>query len=197
MPGRDCVMRRSMRTKARLGAVVVLAVSVVAACGPSKSGGPTLELAGGSAGGRSIEQDIGHVADGSPISIGAMLICLDRPGEVTLMGISLEGTHGRIGVDEFAVRPNPLATGEAGLGATRGGLGSANFIVGRRTVSKQCRGAASAYELGVEVSRASPGIASFDGLAVHYASSSSSGILRIPMSLALCAGSQVSPDCRT
>src|SRR5947207_225211 len=67
----------------------------------------------GSGGGAALPNTRG----GHPYSFGSLLLCLDRPGRVTIENVSLDAPQGGLAVQAFATRANPVEIGKEGFGS--------------------------------------------------------------------------------
>ena len=66
------------------------------------------------------------------ISLGAMIICLNKPGFARILGVSTIRPTGSMTVDRWLVRKSPFWTGDGnGLGEHDGTLADAGFEGGR------------------------------------------------------------------
>jgi hypothetical protein len=177
-------------------AYAILCCALFTGCSGSEGIESHLVLAGGGASQR-IEDDIGGLRIDQPVSVGAITICLDRPGHVTLEGLKGINTRGGFHVDAFAIRPNPILTGQPGLGQAHGRLADLGFDLSMRRIRVVCTpDSARGYELGVQLSRSSAGVASSTGFRVFYVSNGESGTLDIRFAVALCPGDPSLSDCR-
>jgi hypothetical protein len=90
-------------------------------------------------------------------------------------------------VEAFAVRPNPSLEGAEQLGEVRGSLSDAGFDSAAHEVDMACGdGDGAGYELGVQIARTGPGIATSQGFEVAWGSGEATGTLFIPLAVLLC-----------
>jgi hypothetical protein len=128
----------------------------------------------------------GKMKPGAENSFGGMVVCLDRPGSITLTGAKPVDPEGGIRIDQFGVRPSPFWKGRAGILGQYGDLAHNHFKMGR-TVDVTCdprtgRG----YEFAVTVSMPDSTQARMTGVKIDYTSAGQDRSLTFPITLFLC-----------
>jgi len=178
-------------------AVALVAIAVFAsACGNSSSGGLGVLLGDSSA----LRMAVDDVPAGQPLSFGSLMLCVESAGAATVTGVDLDQPAGNARVDAFAIRPNPFASGQDGLGADRKALTdvAGGFVPANpQVVSGPCPaagtssagdGTAQLSELGVEVSWDGHGdYAGSKALDIHYQKDGRTSVLTVPFAVWLCA----------
>jgi hypothetical protein len=141
---------------------------------------------------------------GTPYTFGDVVVCLDRPGRVTVESAAVAGSSGGLRLDALAVRPASAGHGQIG-GANRslaqlGFARNADTMVDRvcPSPSPSGPGAGGLYELGLQFSRTGGRTATGHGVDVRYRTSGGTVLtLRIPFTLILCEGRDPAvPNCR-
>lgn len=162
-----------------LGCVAVLTLLVVVVglnvgFGSTGSGGPHLRLPPGPV--ATTEGWLANVKPGQDGTFGSMVVCLDKPGSVTITGVKPVDPQGGIRIDEFGVRPWT----HLGILFKLGNLEANHFHPGR-TVDVVCNKKTGAgYELAVAISRPSGAPAGMGGVVINYTSDGDKGSLTIP-----------------
>jgi len=124
-------------------------------------------------------------------SFGGLVVCLGRPGPVTVDRVTARQATGGLRVTDFGLRPNPLRHHHPGLGTSRRPLDATGFR-GGHTASLRCNHrTVRGHELGLEVAKTSDGTARSAGWVLHYRWRGQHKTLTIPMRLVLCAGPDV------
>lgn len=118
---------------------------------------------------------------GSPLSHGIAHLCLDGAERATVDDVVADPTG--LTVVNFAVRPLPPAP-EPGLGSADVPLRELGFR-GDRSFAASCA-AGDVVELGVELVRGEFAPSYTDGFDVHWTAGVRSGVLRVPVRVALC-----------
>ncbi len=133
-----------------------------------------------------------------------MMLCISRPGSVTIEKVELQGVGGEIRVTEFATRPNPNATGDYSLADSAEPLQDLGFPTEEPvTVGTRCpkdlesdSAAGSLTEFAVQVERTSSSSGSYDSLTVVYSDGQGEGKLNIPFGVTLCAPEDKTAGCK-
>ena len=122
-----------------------------------------------------------------PLSVGLdPVVCLSGPGSVTITGVRGRGATANLAVEDFAVRSNPSLTGDLRLGEERVPLAEAGFDTSKHEVDVACGKGGTGYEVGVQVARTGPGIATTRGFYLDWSSGDRSGSLLVPLAVLLC-----------
>jgi hypothetical protein len=163
-----------------------IAPCLLAACGsdPASLAAPGLGSGGDS---------YGRVEVGHPVSIGFEgTICLDKPGNVIVTGITPVQPH-RLRVIDFALRPNenwrptPSPLGRDFLGMDARSLDRLGFK--GHIVDAVCHpNTGSGYEPAVRVVKTAGGEATSAGWTISYTSGGHTGTFHWPLALDLCPG---------
>jgi hypothetical protein len=141
------------------------------------------------------------IATKVPETLGAGTFCLSAPGRVTITAVSLHEPQGEIRVDAFAVRPNPVITGDDFIGNTAVPLASIGkgFDLSRPQVidgvcptPEELASSTSEYELAIQLTRLSGTLAGALGLEISYMSGSVTKTLVVPNGYWLCSAQQPS-----
>ena len=99
-------------------ATVVVAVALIfTACSQQ---GPQLQVVGLQS--ATLNLTVSGVAANQPYSFGSIMLCVSSPATALITGVAVEQPEGGIRVDAFAVRPNPFARQQQGLGGQRESL---------------------------------------------------------------------------
>jgi hypothetical protein len=127
-----------------------------------------------------------------------MVVCLDRPGSVTIDAVRPQQPTGGFTVTDFAVRENPSLHSRDQLGEAPGTLASVGFD-DDRTATLACDvGTGRGHELGVQVTKTGTGNATSRGFAVSWHSQERRGTLTVPLAVLLCQGPTANiPACDT
>jgi len=152
----------------------------------------------------------------SPYSFGGIIICLDRPGEVSIERVAVEPDKPGIRIDAFALRANPYLRGKEGVGEVNAPLEKLGFTPGRPHIVKSVcltekesnnqDAAASIHavnqgrggsELVMQYSRQSAETRTATKLIVDYRSAGKARRLVIPWAVTLCAPGDATSLCRT
>jgi hypothetical protein len=129
----------------------------------------------------------GKLEPGAENSFGGMVVCLDRPGSVTITGVKPVNPTGGIRIDQFGVRPSPFWKGRASFGQANGDLAHNHFRAGR-TVDVTCdRRTGRGYEFAVTVSRPVSAKGRMTGVEIDYTSDGQRRTLIFPITLFLCS----------
>jgi hypothetical protein len=129
--------------------------------------------------------------------VGAINLCIDRPGSVTITDVHMEHSEGGLRVDGFATRrkiatgtyPGPVTFSET--------LAELGFAPDARTVDTVCgKGDADVTEFALQFSK--PTDATARGAIVHVTYQSGTVTLthRIGFELILCAGNEKAAECQ-
>ena len=185
-----------VRTPYCLPALVCLSliVGLVSAC--DVLAGPRLEFAADPGARFSLAHSNSGV--GESYSFGSLMLCVSTPATATITGVSVHEPQGDLRVEAFAVRRNPMPTGE-GLGSAGGALhefdpafapSNPQEVAGvcaddRRAPTPAESSALSG--LGVQVQLGSGEIAGGRSLDVAYEVDGRSGTHSIPFGIWLCA----------
>ena len=120
-------------------------------------------------------------APGTPMSLGIAHLCLDGADDATVDDVTADPTG--LTVLDFAVRPVPTGR-EAALSSADVPLRDLGFG-GDRRITGACD-VGEAVELGVELTRGEFAPAYTAGFDVHWTAGDRSGVLRVPVQVALC-----------
>lgn len=137
------------------------------------------------------------VVPNDSLSFGSMMLCLDKPGAVTVTSVSPFRATGHITVHDFMLRKNPLwAHTGASLLEANSNLARAGFR-GARRVDVVCdHRIGRGYELGVQISKPTDTPASLKGFTIEYHSQGETGQLLFPYTIVLCSQPRASiPRC--
>jgi hypothetical protein len=144
-----------------------------------------------------------HVGRGDLMTFGSMVVCLDRPGVVTVMAVVPVGGAG-VAVSEYGLRPSPFWTHKgSGIGDAQGDL-QQNHFPSHSTATLVCDAKTGrGYELGVVLKKLDNGPATLKGFKISYRSSGGhQGSILYPLGIVLCpggllpAGVSSEPKCR-
>ncbi|GAA2105440.1 hypothetical protein [Actinomadura alba] len=140
---------------------------------------------------------------GTPYTFADIVVCLNRPGKVTVESAVVVGPSGGLRLDALATRPS--VNGRSQVGGANLSLAKLGFSPGGATViDRVCpaapRGAGAVgnyYELGLQFSKTDDVTATGHGVDVHYHTEAGAEMtLRIPFILVLCKGRDPAvPDC--
>ena len=131
-----------------------------------------------------------------PVSIGGIMVCLDRPGRIEVTGLAFMDTGG-VTLRRAAIRQIDT-TRRAGLGADRLDLAHAGFpptAVATATCGKKPEQPLT--ELAFEVVNTSPRTVKSRDLLISYCSGHSNQTFKIPVQVILCAPTDETGDCTT
>jgi len=92
-------------------AATVLAAGCLAACS-ARPQGPHIVVPGGQFLGAGVAYPNTH--RGTPYVFGDIVLCLDKPGVVTINNVELIGATNGLRIDDFAVIPNVMESGHEG-----------------------------------------------------------------------------------
>jgi hypothetical protein len=160
-----------------LAAAAILAGLALGGCSPS-SADPGLSVAGVP---YQVSVAAGRIAPGQPVSFGSIILCLEKHGLATVVGVKLVGGQGSMRLDAFGVRPNPFPRHEPGIGANRDHLVDLGFgLTAPQVVDSICPSPSEleawsgGSELAVEMSYSDPkDPGSSESLEVTYSDASS------------------------
>jgi hypothetical protein len=126
--------------------------------------------------------------ENAPISVGAgTVVCLSGPGAAAVVDVRARDATSNFAIEGFAVRPNPSLKGQNQLGDIRGSLYDAGFDPTADEVDMACHSVDGAgYEVGVQLARTGPGVATSHGFEVVWRSGEQTGTLFIPLAVLLC-----------
>jgi hypothetical protein len=126
--------------------------------------------------------------ENAPLSIGAgSVVCLTSPGTATVVAVQPREGTSNFAVEAFGVRPNPSLQGADQLGEFPGVLSDVGFDPAAHQVDVACSDRQGAgYELGVQIARTGPGIATSRGFEVAWESGEETGTVFIPLAVLLC-----------
>lgn len=116
-------------------------------------------------------------------TVGGIPVCLDRPGNADIDGISLVAPKGGLTVSAFAARP----LGTTLFGAENIELSRTGFD-GRTTVSQSCGQSPGGAELAVEFRKTTNDNARADGILVKWHNNDAQGQVSIPLHIVFCEG---------
>jgi hypothetical protein len=183
------MLRISTKAKAGLGAGLTLLV--LTSCG---SGGPTL-AAGLDGQGQLVvgfprtTEGAARVHKGDTVTIGSMVICLDKAGSVTINDVTAVGA---VGLEQtgWAIRPNPSwqpspTTGRGQLGVARRSLAQLEFP-DSHVVDQKCGQGPESYEVGVQVQKTTTGEAGLHAVKVTYTSNGDTKTYVFNLGVRLC-----------
>jgi hypothetical protein len=174
-------------------AALVLAVVLLGGEGCTPREHPRLVWPGdGSAAGAALPDTRAN----QPYSFGALIVCLDRPGTVTIEDIAVDKPKGGLRITAFAVRRNPMEAGGSSFGNAAKKLDETGFVTSSVDVSTHCpngkivkhefSGEYRSTELAVEFVKPSAATAQGQGLTVTYRSGKDTHTLDIDFSVVLC-----------
>lgn len=127
--------------------------------------------------------------------VGSLLLCLDRPGKVTVTDVQAYGGHLRLA--GWALRPNPFQHGGQMIGSIYGNLASTG-VVSTPSVTQACSPTTGAgSELIVSLHATVNETAKAAGLAVTYSAPGARGrTVKVAHGLSLCApADRATPAC--
>jgi hypothetical protein len=136
--------------------------------------------------------------DPRPWRFGAVNLCLDRPGSVTISSIEPQGGNHQLRVVGFATRPDPalnpaLTYDQKHMGADRESLAHAGFPSGLAIVAAACpktwperATTVLFYELGTQFQRSGPGPAWATSVRIVYDSDGNRRTITLPWQVKLC-----------
>ena len=127
-------------------------------------------------------------APGEPFSVGIAHLCLDGADSATVDAVTVDPTG--LTVVDFAVRPVPPDRRSA-LASAEVPLREQGFS-GDRRLTLPC-GAGDGAELAVELQRGELTPAWTEGFDVHWSAGLRSGVLRVPVQVALCSAQDAAP----
>jgi hypothetical protein len=117
-----------------------------------------------------------------------MVVCLDRPGSVTIDQVRPQSPTGGFTVTDFALRENPAWHSKDQLAEARGQLPAVGFR-GARTANLACDDATGrGHELGVQITKTGQGNATSRGFMVAWHGKGRRGRLDVPLAVVLCQG---------
>jgi hypothetical protein len=167
----------------RLAAFAAALLVALTGCDLNSSGsGPQLVIPGSL---HSVAMGAGKMKPGAENSFGGMVVCLDRPGSITLTGAKPVDPEGGIRIDQFGVRPSPFWKGRVSFGQDNGDLAQNHFRAGR-TVSVTCGPHGRGDEFAVTVSMPDSAQARMTGVKIEYTSAGQERSLIFPITLFLC-----------
>jgi hypothetical protein len=140
---------------------------------------------------------------GSPYLFGSDIVCLDRPGMVTVESVEFEGGSATgLAVQEFTFRPFYAPLGEAGVGFGEPRTLAQRGVPVNHKVAQACTsGDSNRQEFAewvIQATRTTPQTGSSQALIVAYTSAEEHHTLRIPFAITLCAPSDhQTPNCRS
>lgn len=159
----------------------------LAGCGTSSDG--PLRVAGQMPPDHWVLEGFGRVEPDVPLSMGSIILCLDRPGDVTITDVAPLHPVGTITVQTFAVRPSPFMRTPPGLalGDDIGPLGKFGFH-GNHVVPIVCDSRKGAgYELGLQITKPTRRPAAAAGWIVTYTSHGKLYHVQVPPEVKLCS----------
>lgn len=127
-------------------------------------------------------------APGVSFSVGIAHLCLDGADSATVDAVTVDPTG--LTVVDFAVRPVPSGRSSA-LSSAESSLRELGFT-GDRRLTLPC-GAGDGAELAVEIERGELSPAWTEGFDVHWSAGLRSGVLRVPVQVALCSPQEAEP----
>ncbi len=140
------------------------------------------------------------VGDSIPVAkhhiwlLGATIVCLDKPGTVTVTDVQSYG--GNVDVTGYALRPNPVLTGGTMLGGDSGTLTDHHLQPGPAPVTAVCDPTTGAGdELIVELRNDTQTTIKAQGLTVTYTADGRTDQLQVPHGIVLCVVKSSDPSC--
>ena len=197
----------------RIAAVTIaLLVGTLTACTSSATSavsGPQLLWPNQDGGGQVV---VPAAKPDAPYSFGSLILCVDRPGTVTIEHVTLKTAGPGIHLDAFAVRPNPYLHGQQALGEADASLTASGFAPKKNQgVDSTCltqkeqntpsTWAAAAekgrggVELAMQYSSTATKTQTASGIVVQYLSGSHQETLTIPFAVTLCAADDHTDQC--
>jgi hypothetical protein len=165
--------------------VAAMGLFLVACMAGNEAPGPSLVLPEGT---HPVGSGLPISAPNVPLSFGAITVCLDRPGNVTVDSVRPKDPTGGLTVTDFALRPNPAWHHHNMLGDQVGTLSDAGFH-GVRRVTLVCEAKTGrSSELGLQVTKTGQGNGTSRSFIIRWHSRDRSGSLTVPFALVLCAG---------
>ena len=165
--------------------LAAMSLFLVACMAGNEAPGPSLVLPEGT---HPVGSGLPISAPNVPLSFGAITVCLDRPGNVTVYSVRPKDPTGGLTVTDFALRPNPAWHHHNMLGDQVGTLSDAWFH-GVRRVTLVCEAKTGrSSELGLQVTKTGQGNGTSRSFIIRWHSRDRSGSLTVPFALVLCAG---------
>jgi hypothetical protein len=185
VPRRELLRTHRAARTALVAALCVATWSCSSGGQQDRSGATTLRLPSGL---QPAASGLPTPTENVPLSIGAgSVVCLSHPGAATVVDVRGREATSNFAVEAFAVRPNPSRQGADQLGEVRGTLSDAGFDPAAHEVDMACDdGDGAGFELGIQIARTAPGIATSQGFEVDWKSGEEAGTLFIPLAVLLC-----------
>jgi hypothetical protein len=179
----------SKAKKVRIAPLTGLLLTLCVACSSGDSTKPQARLiAPGFTGGSSVT--LSHIAYERPVTIGDLIVCLNRPGLAFLRSVTPIGAEG-VQLTGVAIRKSPYFSGRQLTGEVQQSLTSAGFNPKSRSVSLVCDLSgkhATGYELAIEMRRSATGVGRLTGFTVHYTSGQGTQTLSLRFGVRLYPG---------
>lgn len=181
-----------------VAAVCASAVAVAGCGGGEHADWPRLRLEGKLNPG--VSDEVAGIRPGHPASLGSILVCLTRPGRVTITRVKPYRPEGDIVVQAYAVRRHDFRGTGIFLGDSGRPLSRLPGFGHDHVVDVQCgtQSHLAAYELGLQLTHPTRADVAAHGWIVYYRSRGHTGTVDVPFAVAVCSEpSANAPACRT